>query len=118
MLILHFGRRYGPDTSRQRHDYARHPSCDTAIEGSAQSFLSIRSSGTDARFLILFHQGLKEGGFVEGRNVAVEHRFHDVLRPLRFRNPCLPPYAASDPSDIPVCGAPAIPTVGRGLPLK
>src|SRR5262245_43634600 len=31
MLILHFGRRYGPDTSRQRHDYARHPSCDTAI---------------------------------------------------------------------------------------
>jgi putative tryptophan/tyrosine transport system substrate-binding protein len=38
-------------------------------------FLSIRSSGTDARFLTLFHQGLNEGGFLEGRNVAVEYRY-------------------------------------------
>src|SRR5512139_1531297 len=36
MLILHSGRQYGPGTSWQRHDHARHPSCDTAIEGSAQ----------------------------------------------------------------------------------
>ena len=35
-LILHSGRDYGPDTPRQRHDDARRPSCDTAIEGSAQ----------------------------------------------------------------------------------
>ena len=35
-LIRHSGRDYGTDTSRQRHDHARHPSCDTAIEGSAQ----------------------------------------------------------------------------------
>ena len=38
-------------------------------------FLSIRSSGTDARFLVSFRQGLSEGGFVEGRNVAVEYRY-------------------------------------------
>ena len=35
-LIRHTGRAYGTDTSRQRRDHARHPSCDTAIEGSAQ----------------------------------------------------------------------------------
>jgi hypothetical protein len=35
-LILHSGRTYGRDTSSQRHDHARHPSSDTAIEGSAQ----------------------------------------------------------------------------------
>ena len=28
--------RYGTDTSRQRHDHARHPSCNTAIEGFDQ----------------------------------------------------------------------------------
>ena len=35
-LIPHSERHYGPDTSWQRHDHARRPSCDTAIEGSAQ----------------------------------------------------------------------------------
>src|SRR6478736_920965 len=35
-LILHSGRPYGTDTPRQRHDHARGPSCNTAIEGSAQ----------------------------------------------------------------------------------
>lgn len=35
-LILHFGRHYRLDTPRQRYGYARRPSCDTAIEGSAQ----------------------------------------------------------------------------------
>ena len=36
MLIPHFGRSSGTDTSRQRQDYARRPSCDTAIEGFDQ----------------------------------------------------------------------------------
>src|SRR6476620_6106708 len=35
-LIPHSGRDYGPGTSRLRHDHARRPNCDTAIEGSAQ----------------------------------------------------------------------------------
>ena len=38
-------------------------------------FLSIRSAGTDAQFLVSFRQGLSEAGFVEGRNLAVEYRF-------------------------------------------
>jgi putative tryptophan/tyrosine transport system substrate-binding protein len=40
-------------------------------------FLSIRSSDTDAQFLVAFRQGLSQGGFVEGRNVAVEYRYAD-----------------------------------------
>jgi putative ABC transport system substrate-binding protein len=38
-------------------------------------FLSIRSSDTDAQFLVSFREGLSERGFVEGRNVAVEYRY-------------------------------------------
>jgi putative ABC transport system substrate-binding protein len=38
-------------------------------------FLSIRSSDTDAQFLVAFRQGLRQGGFVEDRNVAVEYRY-------------------------------------------
>ena len=38
-------------------------------------FLSIRSAGTDAQFLVSFRQGLSEAGFVEGRNFVVEYRF-------------------------------------------
>src|SRR5215471_2926686 len=33
MLMLHCGRPYGTDSSRQRQDHARRPSCYTAIEG-------------------------------------------------------------------------------------
>ena len=40
-------------------------------------FLSIRSSGSDAQFLVSFRQGLSERSFVEGRNVAVEYRYAD-----------------------------------------
>ena len=40
-------------------------------------FPSIRSSDTDAQFLVAFRQGLSQGGFVEGRNVAVEYRYAD-----------------------------------------
>ena len=35
-LIPHSGRPYGTDTSRQRQDHSRRPSCDTAIEGFDQ----------------------------------------------------------------------------------
>jgi len=38
-------------------------------------FLSIRSSDTDAQFLVSFRQGLSQHDFVEGRNVAVEYRY-------------------------------------------
>jgi putative ABC transport system substrate-binding protein len=40
-------------------------------------FLSIRSSDTDAPFLVSFRQGLSQGDFVEGRNVAIEYRYAD-----------------------------------------
>src|SRR5262245_3221132 len=38
-------------------------------------FLSIRSSDTDAQFLVSFRQGLSEHSLAEGRNVAVEYRY-------------------------------------------
>ena len=38
-------------------------------------FLSIRPPGTDPHFLAAFHQGLKEAGYVEGQNVAIEYRW-------------------------------------------
>src|SRR5262249_39151369 len=38
-------------------------------------FLSIRSSNTDAQFLVSFRQGLSEHDLAEGRNVAVEYRY-------------------------------------------
>jgi putative ABC transport system substrate-binding protein len=38
-------------------------------------FLSIRSAEIDAQFLVSFRQALSEIGFVDGRNVAVEHRY-------------------------------------------
>jgi putative ABC transport system substrate-binding protein len=38
-------------------------------------FLSIRSSGADARLVVSFRQGLSEAGFAEGRNVVVEYRY-------------------------------------------
>jgi putative tryptophan/tyrosine transport system substrate-binding protein len=38
-------------------------------------FLSNRSSDADTQFLVSLRQGLSEGGFVEGQNVAVEYRY-------------------------------------------
>jgi hypothetical protein len=38
-------------------------------------FLSAGSSHTFARFLEAFQQGLREQGFVEGRNVAIDYRW-------------------------------------------
>jgi putative ABC transport system substrate-binding protein len=38
-------------------------------------FLSNRSPDTDAQLMVSLRQGLSAGGFVEGRNVAVEYRY-------------------------------------------
>jgi len=38
-------------------------------------FLNSRERGEDLRLLAAFHQGLKEAGYVEGYNVAIEYRF-------------------------------------------
>ena len=41
----------------------------------AVGYLSIRSAGADAQFLVSFHQALNAAGFFDGRNLAVEYRF-------------------------------------------
>src|SRR5262245_6266459 len=38
-------------------------------------FLSAGSPDTFAPFVAEFHQGLKESGFIEGQNVAIEYRW-------------------------------------------
>ena len=40
-------------------------------------FLNSRASGDDPHLLAAFRQGLKEVGYVEGQNVAIEYRFAD-----------------------------------------
>ena len=40
-------------------------------------YLGATSRGKDARALVAFAQGLKEAGFVEGQNVAIEYRWAD-----------------------------------------
>jgi putative ABC transport system substrate-binding protein len=42
---------------------------------SRYGFLSSRSSDNNADSLRGFHQGLKETGYVEGENVAIEYRW-------------------------------------------
>src|SRR4051812_45338676 len=41
-------------------------------------FLSARSAPDSALLLPAFHQGLKEVGYVEGQNVAIEYRWADA----------------------------------------
>jgi putative ABC transport system substrate-binding protein len=38
-------------------------------------FLSARSQGEDANVMATFHRGLKEAGYVEGQNLAIEYRW-------------------------------------------
>ena len=38
-------------------------------------FVGIRSPSADAQLLVSFRHGLSDGGFVEGRNVAVEYHY-------------------------------------------
>src|SRR5436309_2598391 len=40
-------------------------------------YLSSRSAESDASMLVALRRGLSEGGFVEGRNLAIEYRFAD-----------------------------------------
>ena len=40
-------------------------------------WLSSRTAATDALVLPVFHRALSAQGFIEGRNVAVEHRYTD-----------------------------------------
>ena len=51
-------------------------------------FLNTRAPGQDAHLLAAFRQGLKETGYVEGQNVAIEYRFAEG------RNERLPAMAA------------------------
>jgi putative tryptophan/tyrosine transport system substrate-binding protein len=51
-------------------------------------FLSSVSPGELANFVAAFHEGLRETGYVEGRNVAIEYRF------ARGHNDRLPEFAA------------------------
>jgi len=38
-------------------------------------FLNTRAAGDDPHLLAAFRQGLKEVGYIEGQNVAIEYRF-------------------------------------------
>src|SRR4051795_4129167 len=38
-------------------------------------FLSSTSSGPSAPYMAAFHQGLRETGYIEGQNVAIEYRW-------------------------------------------
>ena len=38
-------------------------------------FLNIRVPGADSHLLAAFQRGLKEAGYVEGKNVAIEYRW-------------------------------------------
>ena len=62
--------------------HSQHPSIPVV------GFLNTRAPGQDAHLLAAFHAGLKEAGYVEGQNVAVEYRFAEG------RNDRLPAMAA------------------------
>src|SRR5438874_1130081 len=40
-------------------------------------YLSARSAESDASMLVAFRRGLREAGYVEGQNLAIEYRFAD-----------------------------------------
>ena len=69
-------------------------------------FLSPRGSGDAPQLLTAFHQGLKDLGFVEGQNVAIEYRFAEN------RNERLPELAADlVHRQVAVIAATAVPAV-------
>src|SRR5919198_6203406 len=74
-------------------------------------FLSGRSPSESAYALAAFHQGLKEGGYVEGQNVAIEYRWGEG------RNGRLPELAADlvrrNVSVIAAVGGPASNQAGK-----
>jgi putative ABC transport system substrate-binding protein len=45
------------------------------LEKPVVGFLNSRAAGDDPHLLAAFRQGLKEAGYVEGQNVAIEYRF-------------------------------------------
>jgi putative ABC transport system substrate-binding protein len=65
-------------------------------------FLTALSEAETSYQIIPFRRGLSEGGFVEGRNVAVEYRFADgqyerltALAAADFSRPCIIGYGSS-----------------------
>ena len=42
-------------------------------------FLNSASAGPYAPFVSAFHKGLKEAGYIEGQNVAIEYRARAIL---------------------------------------
>ena len=46
---------------------------------SVIGFLNTRAPGQDAHLLAAFHLGLKEAGYIEGQNLAIEYRFAEGL---------------------------------------
>ena len=57
--------------------------------------LSSRSPAVDAPLIALIRQGLNETGFVEGRNVAIEHRWARVNTIDWRRSPPISPGSKS-----------------------
>ena len=59
-----------------------------AVGDADDRFLSSVSPDELANFVAAFHEGLRETGYVEGRNVTIEYRF------VRGHNDRLPEFAA------------------------
>ena len=68
-------------------------------------FLEIRSPETITERLRAFRQGLKESGYVEGENIAIDYRWAEQMERLPDRKYCLPhaqPFRLGFPRKVPV----------------